>query len=86
MSSSCWNKKAVEEIESLFSQFDFKFDIQSVRVNVDSALVFGNLTLFGQLKDGGGRFERQIWETIAFEKIDGHWKMAHEHSTRVKAD
>lgn len=80
-----WNKKAVDEIDELFSQFDFKFDIQTVRTNVDSALVFGKLTLFGQLKDGG-RFERQIWETIVFEKTDGRWKMVHEHSTRVKAE
>lgn len=80
-----WNKKAVDEINELFSQFDFKYDIQSVRMNVDSALVFGKLTLFGQLKDGRD-FERQIWETIVFEKTDGHWKMIHEHSTRVKAE
>ena len=81
-----WNRKAVDEIDELFSQFDFKFDIQTVRVNVDSALVFGKLTLFGQLNDGGGRFERQIWETIVFEKTDGRWKMVHEHSTRVKVE
>jgi ketosteroid isomerase-like protein len=80
-----WNKEAVDQIKNLFSQFDFRFDIQSVRVNVDTALVFGKLTLFGQLEDGG-KFERQIWETIVFEKTDAQWKMVHEHSTRVKAE
>jgi len=80
-----WNKKAVDEIDELFSQFDFKFDVQSVRVNVDAALVFGKLILFGQLKDDR-KFERQIWETIVFEKKDGHWKMVHEHSTRARPE
>jgi ketosteroid isomerase-like protein len=51
-----------------------------------SALVFGKISLFGDAKDGGGNFKRQIWETLAFEKADGNWTVVHEHSTRAKAE
>ncbi len=81
-----WYKKAVDEIQALFSRFDYRFEIQTVRTHPSSALVFGKITLFGELKDDGSKFERQIWETIVFEKADGTWRMVHEHSTRANAE
>lgn len=79
-----WMEKAVAEIRELFQRFDYRFDIQSVRMYPNSGLIFGKITLFGDLKDGGEHLERQIWETMLFQKTNGQWKLVHEHSTRVK--
>jgi len=81
-----WIRTALDEIQTLFDKFDYRFDIQRVKVYPRSALVFGKVKLFGTLKNGGQQFERQIWETMVFEKVGETWKMVHEHSTRVKAD
>ncbi len=73
------------EIRDLFHTFDYRLDIQTVRVYGQSALVFGKVVLSGELKDGQTPFRREIWETLVFARMDGKWKLVHEHSTRAKS-
>jgi len=81
-----WIGKALSEIRDLFNAFDYRLDVQTVRVYGQSALVFGKVELSGELKESRKPFQREIWETMVFVGKDGKWKLVHEHSTRVKSD
>ncbi len=78
-----FNREAITEIHALFHHFEGQYIIQFVRVNPQTALIFGKVVLAGSLKEGDLRFQREILETLYFEKKKDGWKIVHEHSTRI---
>lgn len=71
------------EIRKNFNEFGINYDIQSVRLLGDGAVVFGKLTIKGRAKENNERVEREVWETLVFRRDTEGWRVVEEHSTRV---
>jgi len=76
-------RQSWEEVRREFSSLDIHYDIQSVNVADDAALVFGKVKLDGRLKDANDAFHREIWETLVLQKIDDKWRIIREQSTKA---
>ena len=77
-------RKSVAETQAVFRRLAVSFEVQSVRRFSKTAVVFGKITMAGDLKEGGTPFRREVWETIVFRKHGTDWLMVHEHSSRAK--
>ncbi|MBN2541531.1 DUF4440 domain-containing protein [bacterium] len=75
--------KGVMDVDSLFSEFDAGYVIESVKIMGNTAQVFGKLKLRGKLKKNDVKFDRDILESLLFVKTLDSWKITHEHSTRL---
>ncbi len=74
-------RKASEDVRRSIKTVMISYDIESVKMTANSASVFGKLTFSGQMKEGGQSFSSNIWETLAFQKINNTWRLIMEHST-----
>ena len=74
-------RKSVAEIQAGFSRLDVRIDVQSVRKSPQIVILFGKITMSGDLRGRADAFRREIWETIIFRKEGNNWLMIHEHST-----
>jgi hypothetical protein len=73
--------KATDEIRTLFTRFDASYEVASVRMLGSGAVVFGQITFSGTLKEGNKPWQRVIWETLVFERTPEGWRLVQEHSS-----
>lgn len=59
--------------------YDYKED--SFQVFGDSALMYGEVHMIGTFKEGGDKTESRLRNTTFFQKVDGDWKIIHEHNS-----
>ncbi|MBC7458402.1 MAG: nuclear transport factor 2 family protein [Bdellovibrionaceae bacterium] len=59
--------------------YDYKED--SFKVFGDSALMYGEIHMIGTFKAGGEKTECRLRNTTFFQKLDGEWKIVHEHNS-----
>jgi len=76
-------RKVLDAICKGASSMKMNFDIHSVRVFKETACVFGKIRMEGQAKKSSEAFQRHIWETLLFRRVNGQWKIDQEHSTRA---
>ncbi|HYJ80784.1 MAG TPA: SgcJ/EcaC family oxidoreductase [Longimicrobiaceae bacterium] len=57
-----------------------EYDVHRLEVFVDGDVAFTrSLTRFGGAKEDGERSASWLRSTLGLRRIDGHWKVAHEH-------
>lgn len=76
-------RQAAEYLHRGTENIKIDYQIESVKQTANSATVFGKLTLSGQVEKNSQSFSSNIWETLAFQKINGSWRLTMEHSTGV---
>jgi len=74
-------EKSMEEIRTAFSSFALAYDIATVRVSGNGAVVFGKLIMEGRFKEADAPYRREIWETLVFRRDEAGWRLVQEHST-----
>ena len=70
-----------KEVCSELQTFKISFDIDSVELTGNTAVIFGKVEMEGRMKNTSEPFNRCIWETLIFRKISGQWRIIQEHST-----
>lgn len=61
-----------------------RYDIRSVKMSRDLAVVFGEVEGERWRKNAPEPSRGSFWETLVFQKIDGKWCLVQEQSTRPK--
>jgi len=74
---------AVAEVDRFFKWFESDYRIESVQFLDDTATVVGNLAMIGGNEVGKETYRREFLESLVFTKVDGKWRLALEHSTRL---
>lgn len=59
--------------------YDYKED--GFKIFGDSALMYGEVHMIGTFKEGGEKTESRLRNTTLFQKLDGEWKIVHEHNS-----
>jgi ketosteroid isomerase-like protein len=77
--------KARREIAESFETFTARYDIESVRVAGDQAVVFGPIEVSGRTT-GGQDFRKRVCETLVLRRSARSWKIIHEHSSIAPED
>lgn len=80
-----WHKQDRPKQSVPFENYDLTYDVESVRVLGDAAVVFGKAHFGGKLKSGNeGRAAN--WETLVFRREPAGWQIVHEQSTPLQPD
>jgi ketosteroid isomerase-like protein len=74
-------RESLEEVRRKFSALNTHYDIQSVDMADDAALVFGKIKMDGRLKDANDAFHREVWKTLILQEINGQWRITRGYST-----
>ncbi len=78
-------RKSMEEIREQFAKWTVDFEVRSVRVLANAAVVFGKIVMTGRLKEGDKPYRREVWETLVFERSSAGWQIVQEHSSLASA-
>jgi ketosteroid isomerase-like protein len=74
-------RQSWQQTLSEFQSFNTRYDIQSVKVSDEGAVVFGKIVINGRFRESGKEFKRSVWETLILRKVSGQWRIIQEHST-----
>jgi len=74
-------RKSMEEVRKQFANWTVDFEVRSVRVLADAAVVFGKIAMTGRLKETDKPYRREVWETLLFERSPAGWRIIQEHSS-----
>lgn len=78
-----WHKNDRPRQSAAFDTYDLTYDVESVRLLGDAAVVFGKAHFGGMLKSGKeGRAAN--WETLVFRREPAGWRIVHEQSTALQ--
>jgi len=75
-------RQAIAPLEQ-FEDVEMRFDVESLRLYQEVAVVFGKYTFRAKAKGDGRAFSRDVWDTIVLRQIRGNWVLVHEHSSIV---
>jgi len=78
-------REALAQIAQAFTSMTVDYDIRSIRLEGQAAIVFGLITMQGRLKEGDRPYRRDVWETLVFRRTPSGWLLCHEHATRAAA-
>ncbi len=64
-------------------RFPIVYDYKEDRFHIfgDSALMYGEVHMIGTFKEGGAKTESRLRNTTFFKKLNGEWKIIHEHNS-----
>ncbi|MFP6598380.1 MAG: nuclear transport factor 2 family protein [Candidatus Hydrogenedentota bacterium] len=77
---------AVAEVDRFFAWFKSEYRIESVQIIGNTAALSGNLAMSGGEEIGIVTYRREFLESLVFVKVDGKWRLALEHSTRLSTE
>jgi len=76
-------KKILESIKQHFVYFDQRYEVRSVTVCSDTAVLFGKANMIGHTKESMRPYWQAAWITLVFQKGDAGWQLISE--TRVSS-